>query len=80
MLSKIENFRVRLLALRSTIHNEKQLDTIELCAMLSKKTNELIDVTNEMLDFVSNLTVKGANYEIVYDESTESLTLKEVES
>lgn len=74
MFSSIENIRLRALALRSSIHNEQQLTAVELAAMNAKKTNEIIDVVNELCDIIDEITVTGVAVE--YDESTETLRLK----
>lgn len=68
MLAQLENLRVRALALRSSVHNEHQLSAIELTAMCAKKTNELIDVMNELCEIVEKFKVE-------YDELTESLNI-----
>lgn len=77
MLAKLENIRFRAIALRSSVHNEHQLSAIELTAMCSKKTNELIDVVNELVAVVDNL-IKNNGLTINYDEVTESLEIKGV--
>lgn len=69
----IEELRLRALALRSSIHNEHQLSAIELCGMTAKKTNEIIDVVNDLCEEVKNINVK---MDIIYDEATESLIIK----
>lgn len=73
MASKLESLRLRALALRSSIHNEHQLSAIELTGMCAKKTNEIIDVVNELCDYVEDLAV-AVNVE--YDPTTESLVVK----
>lgn len=73
MAEKLEKMRTRALALRSSIHNEHQLSAIELTAMCAKKTNELIDVVNELCEFVEQLTVA---VNVVYNEETESLEIR----
>ena len=75
MFASIENIRLRALALRSSIHNEQQLSAIELAGMCAKKTNELIDVVNELCEIVDKLAEFGGA-EIVYDEATESITIQ----
>lgn len=65
----LNSIRLRALALRSSIHNEHQLSAIELSAMCAKKTNELIDVVNDLLD------VHIKDIAVNYDETTESLTI-----
>lgn len=73
MIGTLENIRLRALALRSSIHNEHQLSAIELAGMVAKKTNELIDVVNELCEVVKN----HQDYLITvgYDEKTEGLTI-----
>lgn len=61
----LENLRLRVLALRSSIHNEQCLTAVELAGMVSKKTNEIIDVVNEL--------TKALEEGVKYDEATESL-------
>lgn len=68
MNTNLESLRLRALALRSSIHNEHQLSAIELAAMCAKKTNELIDVINELCEEVNAYFVK-------YDEVTESILI-----
>ena len=68
-----ESIRLRALALRSSVHNEHQLSAIELTAMCAKKTNELIDVVNDLTKFIDSLTVA---LKIEYDETTEQMTIK----
>lgn len=70
MTAKIEALRLRALALRSSIHNENQLSAIELTAMCAKKTNEIIDVINELSELVNNIGIF-----VEYDEATESLKI-----
>lgn len=72
-MATIEELRLRALALRSSIHNEHQYSAIELCGMTAKKTNEIIDVVNELCKTVENLDVK---MDIIYDEETESLKIE----
>ena len=67
---------MRALALRSSVHNEHQLSAIELSAMTAKKTNEIIDLVNDLCDFIEDFTTEGGNYGLVYDEATERLILK----
>ena len=69
----LESIRLRALALRSSVHNEHQLSAIELTAMCAKKTNELIDVVNDLTKFIDSLTVA---LKIEYDETTEQMTIK----
>ena len=68
MFTGIESLRLRALALRSSIHNEQQLSAVELAGMNAKKTNEIIDVVNQLCNMIEQI---AAN-----DETTESLTLK----
>lgn len=75
MLARIENLRLRAIALRSSVHNEHQLSAIELTAMCAKKTNELIDVINELCEVVDNLNEAVTLIE-KYNAETESLTLE----
>lgn len=77
MLARLETLRLRALALRSSVHNEHQLSAIELTAMNAKKTNEIIDVVNELCAVVDNL-VENNGLIIDYDEVTESLEIKGV--
>lgn len=72
-MNKLNDIRLRALALRSSIHNEHQLSAIELTAMCAKKTNELIDVVNELCDYVESV---GIALNLVYNEETESLEIK----
>ena len=75
MLNTLQNIQIRALALRSSIHNEHQLSAIELTAMCAKKTNELIDVINELCEFVkTHLTADGVTT-VAYDEQTEGLNI-----
>lgn len=74
MFTTVENLRLRALALRSSIHNEQQLTAVELAAMCAKKTNELIDVINELCEVVNTLSVEGLTFE--YDAATETLRIK----
>lgn len=55
MQLKLALIQARLSGLRSTIHNEKQLSMIELNGMLAKKTNEIIDVLNELTTEIDQL-------------------------
>ena len=73
----LENLRLRALALRSSIHNEHQLSAIELTAMCAKKTNELIDVVNELSAVVESM-IDSNGLVIDYDEVNETLNIKGV--
>lgn len=77
MLARLENIRLRAIALRSSVHNEQQLSAIELTAMCAKKTNEVIDVVNELVAVVNNL-IENNGLIINYDEVNESLEIKGV--
>ena len=72
-MNTINSLRLRALALRSSIHNEHQLSAIELTAMCAKKTNELIDVVNELCEFIEG--IQDGTISIKYDEATESLVI-----
>ena len=72
-MNSLQSIRLRALALRSSIHNEHQLSAIELCGMVAKKTNELIDVINDLSDYIENVGVAVGVY---YNEATESLEIK----
>lgn len=73
MANKLDSLRLRAMALRSSIHNEHQLSAIELTGMCAKKTNELIDVVNDLCEYIEQLTVA---VNVVYNEETESLEIK----
>ena len=74
MVNRLNNLRLRAVALRSSIHNEQQYTAVELAGMCAKKTNELIDVVNELCDIIDSLeTVTGVK--VVYDEATEGLII-----
>ena len=75
MFATLETIRLRALALRSSIHNEQQLTAVELAAMNAKKTNEIIDVVNDLCKAVDAITV-SAGVVFEWDETTESLTIK----
>lgn len=72
-MNKLDSLRLRALALRSSIHNEHQLSAIELTAMCAKKTNEIIDVVNELCEYVEGMT--GA-LNLEYDPETEGFITK----
>ena len=74
MFATLENLRLRAIALRSSIHNEQQLTAVELAAMNAKKTNELIDVINELVEVINKTSTEGVTFE--YDEKTETLRLR----
>ena len=73
MFASLENIKLRALALRSSIHNEQQLTAVELSGMVAKKTNELIDVVNDLCDTVNQIT---GDLSFDYDAATETLRLK----
>ena len=77
MFSTIESLRLRALALRSSVHNEQQLTAVELAAMNAKKTNEIIDVVNELCKAIDEISTGSLAFE--YDERTEKLTLRLLE-
>lgn len=77
MFVGLENIRLRALALRSSIHNEQQLSAIELAGMCAKKTNELIDVVNDLCEMVDALAEHGG-ITFEYDPETERLNIKVV--
>lgn len=74
MLSSLETLKLRALALRSSIHNEQQLTAVELAAMNAKKTNELIDVINELVAAINKISEGELTFD--YDASTETLKLR----
>ena len=74
-MDSLENLRLRAMALRSTVHNEHQLSTIELTAMNAKKTNEIIKVVNDLCELVENLQQTNGLV-LNYDGSTENLNLE----
>ena len=71
----IKALQLRALALRSSIHNEHQLSAIELAGMCAKKTNELIDVINDLCETVSKLEESAHSLQLEYDALTESLNI-----
>lgn len=75
MTTTLQALRARALALRSTIHNEQQLSAIELTAMCAKKTNEIIDVINELCEEWEKIQGNVAELAVQYDEITESLNI-----
>lgn len=75
-ISTLSNLRLRALALRSSIHNEHQLSAIELAGMSAKKTNELIDVVNDLSRYVEELGEGMSEIKLNYDELTESLNIE----
>lgn len=75
MINTLKNIRLRALALRSSIHNEHQLSAIELAGMCAKKTNELIDVVNELCDVINN-SIGDGSLVLNYNAQTESLNLE----
>lgn len=74
MIAGIENLRLRAIALRSSVHNEHQLSAIELAGMTAKKTNELIDVINELCDIVDNIVTENGLV-LTYDPTNENLVI-----
>ena len=72
-MTTLKNLRLRALALRSSIHNEHQLSAIELTAMCAKKTNELIDVVNDLSEYVET---NVGEIKIAYDDIAESLNIE----
>ena len=70
----LESIRARALALRSSIHNEHQLSAIELCGMVAKKTNELIEVVNDLCNIVDNLVIENGLV-LTYDAEKEELKI-----
>ena len=70
-MANLENLRLRAIALRSSVHNEHQLSAIELTGMCAKKTNEIIDVVNELCEEVGKITANT----VTYDETTEGLNI-----
>lgn len=76
-MDKLKSLQMRAIALRSSIHNEHQLSAVELAGMTAKKTNELIDVINELVDHMEALLAyNGVTF--VYNEETEQLEIKGV--
>lgn len=73
-MNKLETLRARAIALRSSVHNEHQLSAIELAGMCAKKTNEIIDVVNELCDLVDNV-VNSNGLIVNYDETRENLEI-----
>lgn len=78
MFATIGLLRERALALRSSVHNEQCLSAVELAGMVAKKTNELIDVVNTLCDVVESV-VDATELVLVYDEATETLSVKHKE-
>ena len=77
MFAAIENLRLRAIALRSSVHNECQLTAVELAAMNAKKTNELIDVINDLCQMV-NALAENDGVEFIWDED-ETLEIRVIE-
>lgn len=79
-MPKLESLRLRAIALRSTIHNEQMMNAQELCGMVSKKTNEIIDVVNEIIEevenFIATYEAPAVSVASVYDEANENLGLE----
>lgn len=62
MNGTIETLRLRALALRSSVHNEHCLSAVELAGMNAKKTNEIIDVVNDLCEEVNKIQVNAVSY------------------
>lgn len=75
MFAALESIRLRAIALRSSVHNEQQLSAVELAGMNAKKTNEIIDVVNDLCELVKNIDVQAHELQLQYDELTESLNI-----
>lgn len=73
--TQIKALQLRAIALRSSIHNEQQYTAVELAGMVAKKTNELIDVINEICEIVKKLDTTAHELEVQYDELTEALNI-----
>ena len=71
-MTTIQSLRARAIALRSSVHNEQQLSAVELAGMVAKKTNELIDVINELTSYIDKLEngVVSVNYDGFNEEVT----------
>lgn len=91
MALDLAKIRARAIALRSSVHNEHQLSAIELAAMNAKKTNELIDVINDLETEINNglksfveqelpkhIQDIVLTLELEYDVTSESLSIKGV--
>lgn len=66
-METLATLRMRAMALRASIHNEHCLSAVELAGMNAKKTNEIIDVINELTTALEN--------PIQYDAETETLKI-----
>jgi len=75
MFATIGLLRERALALRSSVHNEQCLSAVELAGMNAKKTNEIIDVVNELCNVVESI-VDATDLVFVYDAETETLSVR----
>lgn len=71
-MNSIESLRLRAITLRSSIHNEQQLSAVELAGMNAKKTNEIIDVVNELCKIVDGVS---GFVNFTYNPETESLKI-----
>lgn len=72
-MTTLNSLRARALALRCSIHNEQCYTALELAGMTAKKTNEIIEVINELTTYIESLSLA---LDIVYDEATESLVIR----
>lgn len=72
MLAKLESLRLHAVALRSTIHNEHMLNAQELCGMVSKKTNEIIDVVNELVEEIKRI---NPQIDVEYNSENEEVEI-----
>ena len=70
-MNTLQSLRLRAMALRSSVHNEQCLSAVELAGMVAKKTNELIEVINELSTYIENFALA-----MNYNEETESLEIK----
>lgn len=69
----LESIKLRALALRSSIYNERTYTATEMAGQLALKTNELIDVVNDLVDQIN--TLENTQFSLRYDADHEELLL-----
>ena len=70
---RIEQLRAYAITAKTCIYNEDAMTAIELAGQTACKVNECADAINAIIDIIENITLELG---FVYDEKTESLTLK----
>lgn len=74
-LEKLQQIRAYALTCRAAVVNEDAMTAIELAGCTAAKVNEVVDLVNQILDYIEKVITSGDIATNEYDETRETLII-----